>query len=136
MARKAKKDYTYAVGRRRSAIARVRLHKGSKESLVNGEVIGKYFPGKVSTLLWQRPFNVTGTLGKYFVTVKVRGGGKHGQLEATVLGISKTLALLNKKELRLTLKKEGLLTRDARIRERRKIGTGGKARRKKQSPKR
>lgn len=131
-----KKDYTYAVGRRKSASSRVRLYRGKKESLVNNELIGKYFPGDVFASYWQKPFDLTGTTGKYYVTVRVLGGGKKGQLEATVLGISRAMVLANSEKYRAVLKKAGLLTRDSRIRERRKVGTGGKARRKKQSPKR
>lgn len=136
MATKQVKNYTYAVGRRRTAAARVRLHKGQEESTVNGVVIGQYFEGTAATNIWQKPFVLTDTLGKYFVTVKVVGGGKNGQLGAVVHGIARAFALEKPDSFREVLKKAGLLTRDARERERRKIGTGGKARRKKQSPKR
>lgn len=136
MAAKAKKDYVFAVGRRREASARVRLFKGTKETTVNGEVIGKYFPGKVNAILWQKPFEVTGTSGKFYVTAKVAGGGKSGQLEAVVHAIAKALAASDEKNFRIPLKKAGLLTRDARKKERRMVGTGGKARKQKQSPKR
>lgn len=137
MARKTKnKNYTYAVGRRREASARVRLFKGRKESLVNGEVIGKYFPGDVMRTSWIKPFSLTETTGKYYVTVKVKGGGKMGQLGAVAHGTARALAEANPEKFRPVLKKAGLLTRDSRTRERRKVGTGGKARRKKQSPKR
>ena len=135
MAKKSKKNYTYAVGRRRSATARVRLFKGTGDTMVNSALIGKYFEGAVSKVSWQKPFKVTGTEEKYYFTVRAVGGGKNGQLEATVLGISRALAKI-KEEYKKALRKEGLLTRDARERERRKVGTGGKARRKKQSPKR
>ena len=131
-----KLNFTYAVGRRRTSSARVRLFLGKGESTVNGQTIEKYFPGEVAQEAYLKPFRVVDVKDKYYVTVKVAGGGKRGQLEAVVHGISKALALVKKDEFRLPLKKLGLLTRDARIRERRKIGTGGKARRKKQSPKR
>ncbi len=136
MPRKKKINYTYAVGRRRSASARVRLFKGRSQSLVNDLSIEEYFPGEVSKDYFTKPFKLTDTLGKYYVTVKVVGGGKRGQLGATVHGIARTLAKLDAEKLRSPLKKAGLLTRDSRVRERRKVGTGGKARRKKQSPKR
>lgn len=136
MAKKKKRDYIYAVGRRKEAVARVRLFKGKKQSLVNDIPIGKFFPGKVFEVYWKKPFELTDTVGKYFVTAKIRGGGKKGQLGALVHGIARTFALLDADKYRLPLKKAGLLTRDARVRERRKIGTGGRARRKKQSPKR
>ncbi|MBI2622886.1 MAG: 30S ribosomal protein S9 [Candidatus Levybacteria bacterium] len=144
-----KKDFVFAVGRRKEAIARVRLYKAANngvlwgekkvkkgEIFVNGKPIGEYFSGKVAEVLYMEPFRLTNTVGKYILTVKVEGGGKKGQLEATVHGISRALQLLDKEKFRSVLKKKGFLTRDARVRERRKVGTGGKARRKKQSPKR
>lgn len=134
--KKSTKKYTYAVGRRRSASARVRLHKGTEQNEVNGMPIGKYFPGKVMADAWESPFEITNTKGKYYVTVKVLGGGKQGQLEAVVHGIARAFAKLDEETFRAPLKKAGLLTRDARIRERRKPGTGGRARKQKQSPKR
>jgi len=136
MAKKKKKNFTYAVGRRRSASARVRLHKGKEQNLVNGEPIGKYFFGDVLKSKWEMPFKLTDTVGKYYITVKVVGGGKNGQLDAVVHGTARAFSKLNSEKFRSPLKKAGLLTRDSRTRERRKVGTGGKARRKKQSPKR
>lgn len=130
------KKFTYAVGRRRTSSARVRLFKGNKESVVNDKVIGNYFPGVIARAIWQKPFKLTDNVDKYFITVKVIGGGKRGQLEAVVLGTAKAFASLNREKYRSELKKAGLLTRDSRIRERRKVGTGGRARRQKQSPKR
>jgi len=134
--KKIKKDYTYAVGRRKTSSARVRLFKGKKESLINGEVIGKYFSGEIARQKWQKPFEITNTLGKYFVSVKVVGGGKEGQLDAVLHGIARAFSKLDPESYRKLLKAEGLLTRDARKRQRRMVGTGGKSRRKKQSPKR
>lgn len=131
-----KNKYTYAVGRRKSSSARVRLHKGDKESTVNDIVIGKYFPGEVNRVAWQKPFNLTSTLGKYYITAKVVGGGKTGQLEAVIHGAARALAKLDKDKFRSPLKTAGLLTRDARKKQRRMVGTGGKARKQKQSPKR
>ncbi len=126
----SKKNYTFAVGRRKSASARVRLFKGTGESLINGKKITAF----LSELT--KPFKVTDTVGKYFFTAKVAGGGKEGQLEAVVHGISRTLVKLDSEKYRVPLKKANLLTRDPRRRLRRMVGTGGKARRKKQSPKR
>jgi len=134
--KKAKKNYIYAVGRRRTASARVRLYRGKEENLVNDILIGKYFPGDAMRTKWQLPFKLTDTLGKYYVTVKVSGGGKNGQLDAVVHGISRALCLAKSDKFRESLKKAGLLTRDSRKRERRKVGTGGRARHQKQSPKR
>lgn len=131
-----KTDYIYAVGRRKSATARIRLYKGNKENLVNGEVIGKYFPGKLMAALWQKPFEITKTTGKYYFTARVLGGGKPGQLTAVIHGVARAFTKLNSEKFRTILKKEKLLSRDPRERERRMVGTGGRARKQKQSPKR
>lgn len=128
-------EFVYAVGRRRTASVRVRLFQGKGQHLVNNLPIGQYFPGSVAQKLWNRPFQLTQTEGKYFVTVRVVGGGKKGQLDAVVHGIARALAKVNE-DYKSALRKAGLLTRDPRMRERRKVGTGGKARREKQSPKR
>ena len=71
MPRKRKKNYTYAVGRRRESTARVRLFKGRGDSVVNNIPISDYFPGKVFEVIWQKPFKITETLGKYYVTVNL-----------------------------------------------------------------
>ena len=136
MVRKRKINYTYAVGRRKSAVARVRLFKGKGESSVNGKPFKEYFPKKTDEVVLKKPFQVVDASDKFYVTVKVVGGGKRGQLGAVAHGIAKALAKESKENFRAPLKKAGLLTRDPRVRERRKPGTGGKARRKKQSPKR
>ena len=136
MAKNSKPNYTYAVGRRRSASARVRLFRGKGDTTVNGKLISDYFPGPISEDLWSKPFRTADVTDKYYATVKVVGGGVMGQLDAVVHGIARAFAKLNRDEFRPVLKKAGLLTRDSRTRERRKIGTGGKARRAKQSPKR
>jgi len=136
MTKAKKQSYIYVSGRRKCAAARVRLFKGTGETEVNGKPIAEYFPGEVSKTIWSKPFEITGSWGKYYATIRVIGGGKHGQVEAVAHGLAKAFALLNKDDLRAPLKKAGLLTRDSRIRQRRMVGTGGKARRKKQSPKR
>lgn len=131
-----KTDFIYAVGRRKSASARVRLYKGKGESTVNGESADKYFDSPVFKMVWNKAFKQIDVSEAYYASVRVVGGGKKGQLDAVVHGISRALAKVEKSKFRPLLKKAGLLTRDSRIRERRKIGTGGKARREKQSPKR
>jgi small subunit ribosomal protein S9 len=125
-----------AVGRRKSAIARVRLAPGSAPITVNGQPISDYFPGPINQKLYQKPFELTQTQGKYTGTIKVQGGGTASQLQAIVHGIAKALQSPEGSEFRSPLKKAGLLTRDARVRERRKMGQGGRARARKQSPKR
>ena len=83
-----------------------------------------------------KPFGATETSDKHFFSAKVAGGGKEGQLGALVLAISRSLVKVAPEKNKLVLKKLGLLTRDSRIRQRRMVGKGGKARRAKQSPKR
>lgn len=136
MAETKKNSYISAVGRRKEAVARVRLSSGAGQVIVNGKPIGEYFPGIVYQKAYQRPFEVTDTLGKYLISVKVAGGGISSQLGAIVHGISRALATVDDKKYRKDIKKEGLLTRDARVKERRKYGLAHKARAKKQSPKR
>jgi small subunit ribosomal protein S9 len=136
MATKAKKDYTYSVGRRRTSSARVRLYRGKGETTVNGVAIAKYFQGEIKKDTWARPFRVVDGVDKFYATVRVDGGGVVGRLEATAHAIAKALAKLDKDSFRTVLKKAGLLTSDSRNRERRKVGTGGRARKQKQSPKR
>ena len=137
MKRKAKlKSYTFSVSRRKSCSARVRIFKGDGVSLVNGKAIEEYFCDPLSKKRWLLPFQLTETEGKYYITVKIKGGGKAGQIDAVVTGIAKALSKVSDGKYRKVLKKAGLLTTDSRVRERRKVGTGGKARRKKQSPKR
>lgn len=133
----AKKDYILTVGRRKEAVARVRLYpKGSGAFTVNGKPVEVYFYGEASKVAYMQPFKITATEGKFDITVKVAGGGPSGQLGAVVHGIARALEKFDKETYRAPLKKAGLLTRDARTRERRMVGMGGKARRKKQSPKR
>jgi small subunit ribosomal protein S9 len=103
--------------------------------LVNGLPIAQYFNGAVAKVIYERPFKLTETLGTYYATIKVAGSGKMGQLGAIVHGLARALTK-NNPNFRPVLKKAGLLTRDQRMRERRKVGRGGKARRLKQSPKR
>jgi small subunit ribosomal protein S9 len=124
------KKYTFAVGRRKTASARVRLFKGTGENLINGKKVEDFI------IQLAKPFKLTETEGKYYFTAVVAGGGKEGQIEAIVHGIARALAKLNPEKFRSILKKNNLLTRDSRVRLRRMVGTGGKARRKKQSPKR
>lgn len=130
--------YTFSVGRRKSASARVRLYKGLGENMINGKKILPRDGKKVVEFSSQlaKPFKLTETEGKYYFTAVVAGGGKEGQIEAIVHGIARAFVKLNPEKFRFILKKNNLLTRDSRERERRMVGTGGKSRRKKQSPKR
>jgi len=132
----SKKKYVYAVGRRKEATATVRLYRGKGQTLVNDKPIDEYFPGPVSQYYYQQPLVLTKTLGKFYATFKVVGGGKSGQLDAVVLALSRALEKVDREKYRPILKEAGLLTVDARVRERRKAGQMGRARKKKQSPKR
>lgn len=131
-----KVNYTYAVGRRKSSSARVRLFKGQGVNLINDKKVSDIYQSKVSETIINKPFKLTNTEGKYFFTAKVAGGGKEGQLEAIIHGLARALVKLDSEKFRSVLKDNNLLTRDSRSRLRRMVGTGGKARRKKQSPKR
>lgn len=131
-----KVEYIYAVGRRRESQARVRIYRGKGENTVNGKKASEYFPGEVAKKSLAKPFGATETSDKYYFSAKVQGGGKKGQLDAVVLGIARALVKVSPDKNRIILRKLNLLTRDSRIRQRRMVGTGGKARRKKQSPKR
>lgn len=127
--------YTKALGRRKEAIASVRLFKGRGETIVNGKPINEYFPSKYLESIYKKPFNLTKAESQYYATILVKGSGKSSQLDAVVHGLSRALSEISS-EFRSTLKKAGLLTRDPRVKERRKYGNAQKARKGKQSPKR
>lgn len=124
-----------SVGRRKEAVARVRVMEGNGQITVNGKPISESYGGPIYQKIYQKPFEVTKTLGKYTATVRVSGGGEMSQVKAISLGIARSLSKLVP-DLRTAIKEQGLLTRDARAKERRKPGQAGKARAKKQSPKR
>lgn len=124
-----------SVGRRKEAIARVRLLEGKSPIMVNGKPINEVFPGVIYQKMYQQPFELTQTLGKYTATIKIVGGGTASQLGAIILGIARSLVLINP-EYRVILKQHKFLTRDPRVKERRKYGLAHKARAQKQSPKR
>ena len=134
--KKSTKKYTYAIGRRKQATAIVRLFKGKGESIVNGKKISDYFPGVVNKYHYQKPLEIAGVLGKFYATIMARGSGKQSQLEAVALALSRALEKVDREKYRPLLKREGFLTVDSRVRERRKAGQMGRARKKKQSPKR
>ncbi len=131
-----KSNFYHAVGRRKEAVARVRILKGNSQITVNGKPIAEYFKGAIFQRTYLRPFELTGTLNQFTGTIKVEGGGVTSQLGAVVHGLARALSLADKEKYRPLLKTAGLLTRDARAKERRKFGLAHKARAKKQSPKR
>lgn len=130
-----KKKYIYAVGRRKTAVVQIKLFRGGGVSMVNRKPADEYFPGKVANFYFRRPFDLTKLGDKYYGIFKVKGGGKESQLEAATSALSRALVKVDEKN-RPVLKKAKLLTIDARARERRKAGQMGRARKKKQSPRR
>jgi small subunit ribosomal protein S9 len=130
-------SYVQVVGRRRRATARVRLYPFQKGEIeVNGQPIEQYFPGKIYKTIYQAPLRTCNAIDKYKITIKVMGSGVLGQLGAVVHGLARVLEKIDLEKFRPILKKRGFLARDPRKKERHKVGMGGKARRKKQSPKR
>ena len=131
----AKDTYFYALGRRKSATARVRLQGGKGKITVNDKPAEEYFDdSKYLLAKLQEPFIVLDNQNKFDVSVVVSGGGHQGQIEAIRLGIAKALAVMNP-DLKSTLKRADLLSRDARERERKKFGLKG-ARKQRQFTKR
>jgi len=111
-------------GRRKTAIARVRLVSGNGKIIVNGRPFENYFPVESLRMVATQPFAVTGTAEKYDAEIKVSGGGPNGQAGAVRHGLARALLTVDA-NLRPTLKAEGLLTRDPRMRERKKYGQPG-----------
>ncbi|HUT21997.1 MAG TPA: 30S ribosomal protein S9 [Candidatus Bipolaricaulota bacterium] len=120
-----KRDYLYAVGKRKTSIAQVRVYKKGKGAVkVNGKEMNVYFPTDTLREIVIKPLKLIGQQDKLDVSVKVIGGGSKSQSEATRHGISKALIQLNP-NFRKPLKKAGYLTRDARKKERKKPGLRG-----------
>ena len=115
------KDVKYATGRRKTSIAKVWLKKGTGKIHVNGKSYDSYFKRESHKMQLLRPFELVNQNTNYDVKCDVRGGGMTGQVGAMVLGISKALLLFDP-ELKSTLKKEKLTTRDSRAVERKKYG--------------
>ena len=111
-------------GRRKTSVARVRLSSGSGKVTINGRTFENYFPTDSLRIVVTKPFVVTGTADKYDARVNVTGGGPNGQAGAVRHGIARAL-LLADANFRASLKAEGLLTRDSRMRERKKYGQPG-----------
>lgn len=119
--KKDKLGRSYATGKRKDAVARVWIKAGKGEFSVNGKKIEEFFGRPILQMIANQPFEVTKRLGSFDVKATVKGGGKSGQAGAIKHGISK--ALVNfEPELRPILKKEGYLTRDSRVVERKKFG--------------
>lgn len=131
----ADKNYFYALGRRKSATARVRLTNGKGNVVINGKPASEYFEGSKFLLNeLNRPFSVLEIENKFDVSAVVSGGGHSGQVDAIRLGIAKALAIMNE-DLKSTLRRADLLGRDPREKERKKFGLKG-ARKQRQFTKR
>jgi small subunit ribosomal protein S9 len=111
-----------AVGRRKQAIARVRIVPGSGVITVNGRTFEDYFPNKLHQQLVKDPFTVLNLTDSYDVIARISGGGPSGQAGALRLGIARSLNGIDEENNRPTLKKAGFLSRDARVKERKKAG--------------
>jgi small subunit ribosomal protein S9 len=110
-----------ATGRRKHSIARVQLKPGRGQIIVNGKTVSDYFGRKILDIIVRQPLVITGTGDKFDIIAKVEGGGMSGQAGALRHGIARALQEYNP-DLRLPLKKAGLLTRDPRMKERHKYG--------------
>jgi small subunit ribosomal protein S9 len=111
----------YATGKRKSAIARVRMKPGEGKFEINRRALDEYFGNEISKMVIKQPIELTETSGKYDIYVNVKGGGISGQAGAIRHGIAKVLLDVNS-DFRGILKKAGLITRDSRIKERKKYG--------------
>ena len=114
----------YGTGRRKSAVARVWMRPGSGKIVVNDRTVESYFPRATSRMVLMQPLVLTESEGKFDIKINVTGGGQQGQADAVKHGISRALLKVNA-ELRGVLKKAGYLTRDARVKERKKYGQPG-----------
>ena len=115
------KPYFYGTGRRKSSVARVRLYPGSGKITINNRDVDDYFGLETLKLIINQPFGVTNTVGKFDIVANVTGGGISGQAGAIRHGVARAL-LLADDTYRPLLKKAGFLTRDPRMKERKKYG--------------
>ena len=117
----AEEGYYYATGKRKSAIARVWMQSGDGNIIINKKPIDEYLSAEVAKMIIAQPLELTNTMGMYNITVNVKGGGFSGQVGAIKHGISRALLKINP-EFRGPLKKAGFISRDSRIKERKKYG--------------
>ena len=117
----SKKPYFYGTGRRKKSVARVRVDEGTGNITINGRDIDDYFGLETLKLIVRQPMMLTDTLGKYDIVATVVGGGVSGQAGAIRHGLARAMIKLDE-GMRPTLKKAGLLTRDPRMKERKKYG--------------
>ncbi|HAE32691.1 MAG: 30S ribosomal protein S9 [SAR202 cluster bacterium] len=114
--------YTYAVGRRKTAVAQVRLYSDAGPVVVDDRLMEEAFPYSIWQQIINEPFTVTSTQGRFRVVAKLSGGGVNGRAGALRHGIARALAEVENGKFRGDLKRAGLLTRDARVKERKKPG--------------
>ena len=114
--------YTYAIGRRKTAVAQVRLYSDAGPVVVDDRLMEEAFPYSIWQQIINEPFTVTSTQGRFRVVAKLSGGGVNGRAGALRHGIARALAEVENGKFRGDLKKAGLLTRDARVKERKKPG--------------
>ena len=117
-----KASYFYGTGRRKSSVARVRVYKGTGKIIINDRLIDDYFGLETLKLIVRQPLVLTETDGKFDIICRVAGGGVTGQAGAIRHGISRALLQYDTENLRPLLKKAGFLTRDPRMKERKKYG--------------
>ncbi len=117
-----KEPFFYGTGRRKQSVARVRLYKGEGKITVNGRDIEEYFGLETLKVIVRQPLALTETQGKFDIVCNVNGGGVSGQAGAIRHGISRALLDFDTEKFRLALKKAGFLTRDPRMKERKKYG--------------
>ena len=121
----SKKPYMYGTGRRKSSVARVHLFPGGTGAItINGRDIDEYFGLETLKLIVNQPFGVTGTMGKFDIVANVAGGGISGQAGAIRHGLARALVAADE-TTRAALKKAGCMTRDSRMKERKKPGQPG-----------
>ena len=118
------KPYYYGTGRRKHSVARVRMYPGTGKITINGRDIDEYFGLETLKLIVRQPMEITNTLGRFDIVCTVAGGGVSGQAGAIRHGVARAL-LQNGDEMRPILKKAGFLTRDPRMKERKKYGLKG-----------
>lgn len=131
----AKSNFVQAVGRRKTSSARVRLIDGIGENVVNGLPADQYFPGLLLGSTYTLPFETVESGSSFHMTAVVAGGGISSQAQAVAHGIARALSIKNP-EWKPALRAANLITRDSRMKERRKAGNAHAARAKKSSPKR
>ena len=122
------KNQVLAIGRRKEAVARVSLQLGTGKTVVNGRELVDYLGREVLVMQVREPLEVTDSLGKYDIVARVRGGGVAGQAGALTLGIARALVKVDDR-LQGVLRSKGFLTRDPRMKERKKYGLAGRRKR-------